>query len=192
MPVFHHDLPYPLPENKILNYQANPYSPQNAHQVYQFPFQMHWWRPSLEIYYSTISLVSRRGENFLFLHDKNPPKVVGKPVEDPDDEKTKEAITQIEEKKKDLETIRTELGELKIERATLVAQITTLTRILGHVDNFETAHGTFVAEHHEEFENAGFRECVQAFPKFRAHIPRRNRPECGEQFNNRERKCAVG
>lgn len=91
----------------------------------------------------------------LAAHEKTKPAEVVKPPEDPDDEKTKGISTQIEEKQKELEGIKSQLIGLREEKGDLTAQQALLGRISGYVDNFETVHTTFVEERTVEFEDAG-------------------------------------
>jgi ABC-type lipoprotein export system ATPase subunit len=88
--------------------------------------------------------------------DKVPLTVVEKPPEDPSDDTSKEAIKQIDEKRKALDALLEKITEAKTERVGLVAEQASLKRLVGHVDNFETSHKTFVQEHQEEFVDAGF------------------------------------
>jgi ABC-type lipoprotein export system ATPase subunit/predicted metal-dependent phosphoesterase TrpH len=88
--------------------------------------------------------------------DKVPLAVVEKPPEEPGDEATKEAVRKINEAKQQFELLQTELDTAKNARVELVAERTSLSRLLGHIDNFQALHTTFVEEHGEEFTNAGF------------------------------------
>lgn len=87
--------------------------------------------------------------------DKQPLEVVGKPPEDPDDEKTKSTVAKIEETRKAFEEATEQINALKVERQTLVADEASLTRIAGYVENFEAQHETFVEDHKQEFEDRG-------------------------------------
>ena len=95
-------------------------------------------------------------QNELEAMDKAPLVAAEKPPEDPNDEKTKEAIKQIDEKKRELDSINIRLEQAKVDRLAMVAEQATLNRLTGHVDNCETSHKTFIEEHQQEFEDAGF------------------------------------
>jgi len=88
--------------------------------------------------------------------DKAPLDVVEKPLDDPDDEQTKNAIADIGEKRKLLEGLQAQQVAANTERLEVVAELAALTRLIGHVDNFENSYKTFVEEHVEEFGEAGF------------------------------------
>ena len=89
--------------------------------------------------------------------DKVPLAVVEQPPEDPDDDATKQAVAQINAKKKELAKISEEISTLQMERQELSAEKASLTRLLGQVENFESQHAQFVLENQQEFEDAGFK-----------------------------------
>ena len=88
--------------------------------------------------------------------DKIPIAVVDKPPEDPTDAKSMGVMKEIEEKKTELGKLRRDLEQAKNERQILMARLATLNRLVGHVDNFEASHKTFVEEHRKEFDTAKF------------------------------------
>ena len=81
---------------------------------------------------------------------------VEKPPEDPNDASTQEAVNQIAAKKQALNDFRERLDTLRKERQELTSEQATLTRLIGHVNNFESSYKTFVARHQEEFLDAEF------------------------------------
>jgi ABC-type lipoprotein export system ATPase subunit len=107
---------------------------------------------TLKTYRTALALKQSELEAF----DKIPIVVVEKPPEDPNDAKTQEVIKQIDDNRKQLDKIQESLQTLKSERLELVGEQATLNRLVGHIDNFEESHKTFVSEHQEEFEEAGF------------------------------------
>ncbi len=89
-------------------------------------------------------------------HEAAPPIAVDKPPEDPNDATTKEVTKQINERQKELNEIQEKLLVAKTERTELVAHDALLTRLTGHVQNFEDSHAMFVADNAAEFESGGF------------------------------------
>ncbi len=88
--------------------------------------------------------------------DKNPLTEVKQPTEDPNDVETKALVQQIDDKKKEQQDLLTQIQRSQEKRQVLVAEQATLKRLSGHVDNFDSYHQQFVADHTTEFENAGF------------------------------------
>ncbi len=88
--------------------------------------------------------------------EETPIAVVEKPAEDPNDANTQEAIRQIAAKKQGLDAIREMLDAMRKERQELISEQATLSRLIGHVDNFESSYKTFVVQHQEEFQDADF------------------------------------
>lgn len=88
--------------------------------------------------------------------DKFPLDVVDQPPEDPDDEETIRAVALINTKKSELAVINEQISTLHKERQELSAESASLTRLLGHVENFESQHVQFVEDNHQEFDDAGF------------------------------------
>lgn len=95
-------------------------------------------------------------QNELEAHDRRMPEAVEEPKNDSDDEATKQAIERLNAYKMELEQVQKDLEEARTERTTLVAESVALARLLGDVDNYETAHKTFVDSHKAEFEEQGF------------------------------------
>lgn len=88
--------------------------------------------------------------------DKAPLDIVEKPQDDPDDEQTKKTIVEIGEKRKLLENLQAQQAASATERLEVVAELASLSRLTGHLDNFVNSYKTFVEEHNEEFADAGF------------------------------------
>lgn len=95
-------------------------------------------------------------ESELKAHEAAPPKPVDKPAEDPNDATNKDVTKQISDKQMELKDIQARLLAAKAERMELVAHDAILTRLTGHLQNFEDSHATFVAENTAEFELGGF------------------------------------
>lgn len=89
-------------------------------------------------------------------HDRTKPAEKPKPNEDPHDEKTKQTIGEIEEREASLLAVREQISMLREERVTLTAELTELTQLLGHVDNFAGYHEQFVEEFSSSFDDVGF------------------------------------
>ena len=107
---------------------------------------------TLKTHQTALALKQKELEAF----DKTPLLAVEEPPEDPNDEATIVAVKQIDDKKEELDSISQTLKGLKTERLELAGKQATLNRLIGHVDNFDTLYKSFVAEHQEEFDNAGF------------------------------------
>nr|WP_076343302.1 AAA family ATPase [Paludisphaera borealis] len=95
-------------------------------------------------------------EKELEAHQKIKPVEKQKPVEDPNDEKTKGTIAEIQRRETSLTAIRDQIETLKEDRTTLTAEETRLTQLLAHIENFAAYHEGFREEHQQEFEDAGF------------------------------------
>jgi ABC-type lipoprotein export system ATPase subunit len=108
---------------------------------------------TLKSYQTSLALKQSELDAF----DKTPIDVVEKPKEDEKDEATKETVRQIDLKRTEIISIKTQIDQAKKERLEAIAEQATLKRLGGHVLNFEESYKTFVAERSEEFEEAGFK-----------------------------------
>lgn len=88
--------------------------------------------------------------------DKDPLAEIKKPDDDPNDERTRLLVAKIDEQRTQHGTLTGEIKLLHDERQELTAEEARLTRILGHIENFQAFHSKFVADHTEEFTSSGF------------------------------------
>ncbi len=88
--------------------------------------------------------------------DKPELEEVKKPEDDPKDAITQAAVAKINATKDEQEKLAKQIEELQEEQLTLVTEQARLGRVAGYVDNFEAQHETFVEEHKQEFDDAGF------------------------------------
>ncbi|MBW3598697.1 MAG: hypothetical protein KY475_15665, partial [Planctomycetes bacterium] len=94
-------------------------------------------------------------ESELEAHERTRPAAAAEPHDDPADAQAQERATALARKQQELADVQTRLAAAKGERTAAIAREAVLARLGGHLDNFETAHDAFVAEHEEEFASAG-------------------------------------
>lgn len=89
-------------------------------------------------------------------HDKTRPTEEPKPPTDPNDPQAKRASDAVTAAQVELDQLNAKLEAVRTERRVLVARQALLTRLHGHLANFEESYKTFVEDNAEEFTQAGF------------------------------------
>ncbi len=107
---------------------------------------------TIKSYRSALSLK----QSELDAHEKTKPEVGGAPKEDQTTPEAKKATEELEKVQKELAELDRNLNGLKVERTAAVTRNALLTRLSGHVSNFETAYKDFVQDREKEFAEAGF------------------------------------
>lgn len=107
---------------------------------------------TLKAYRTSLSLKEKELE----AHDKIKPAQKQKPLEDPNDERSKEAITAIQKQEASLTISRDQIAALREERTILTAEAAQIAQLLAHIDNLTAYHNAFVEDHSVAFNDAGF------------------------------------
>jgi ABC-type lipoprotein export system ATPase subunit len=107
---------------------------------------------TIKSYRSALSLK----QSELDAHEKTKPEVAQPPNENQTAPEAKKAMEDLANAQVELSQINQNLNDLKTERTGTVAKNALLTRLGGHVTNFETAYRDFVSETKKEFSDAGF------------------------------------
>lgn len=88
-------------------------------------------------------------------HEKAVPETVPQPA-GPNDPKAQQSTAEVAKAQAALTELTSRMDALKAERVSLAARQAAFERLLGHLNNFEAVHRTFVEDHSEEFAKAGF------------------------------------